>query len=287
MSRIDVEPPVDRDERLGEAVETFLALAETGSAPDLESFAAQYPDLGDDLREALEGLSLLHGLVGHVPGHPGGRLESGCRLAGYRIIGELGAGGMGVVYEAVHMDLDRPVALKVLDARVTRDGNGFRRFLNEAKTAAGLHHTHIVPVFDVGHVGGLCYYAMQRIEGCGLDRVVRSLRHDRTVGAARAAAGPRRRPSPMSLAWVTPRPGRAETASGRPRGRCQPPRRRRSYRPGGRSITAGSPRSAGRRRRHWPMRTRAMSSTGTSSRRTCWSTPGGSSGSPTSAWRGG
>ena len=72
---------------------------------------------------------------------------------------------MGIVYEAVHVGLDRPVALKVLGTHAAPDSNGRRRFLNEARTAAGLHHTHIVPVFDVGQVGGLCYYAMQRIEG--------------------------------------------------------------------------------------------------------------------------
>src|SRR5690606_12199067 len=105
------------------------------------------------------------------------------RVAGYRIVRELGRGGMGVVYEAVHVDLDRPVALKILGGHATPGSSGRRRFLNEAKTAAGLHHTHIVPVFDVGQVGGLCYYAMQRIEGCGLDRVLRVLRRDRMTAS--------------------------------------------------------------------------------------------------------
>jgi serine/threonine protein kinase/WD40 repeat protein len=181
VNRFQIEP-ADRDERLGEAVEEFMALAESGDSPDPEEFAARYPDISDDLVEALEGLSLVRGLVG-TAGEHGRRLEAGHRLAGYRIVRELGSGGMGVVYEAVHVDLDRPVALKVLDARATLDSNGLRRFQEEAKTAAGLHHTHIVPVFDVGHVGGLCYYAMQRIEGSGLDRVLRSMRRDRSTGA--------------------------------------------------------------------------------------------------------
>ncbi|MBX6315022.1 MAG: protein kinase, partial [Isosphaeraceae bacterium] len=108
---------------------------------------------------------------------------AGRRVAGYRIVRELGRGGMGVVYEAVHVDLDRPVALKVLGLHAAPDSNSRRRFLNEAKTAAGLHHTHIVPVFDVGQVGGLCYYAMQKIEGCGLDRVLKVLRRGRSTAA--------------------------------------------------------------------------------------------------------
>ena len=95
------------------------------------------------------------------------------------MVRELGRGGMGTVYEAVHVGLDRPVALKVLGIHAAPDSSARRRFLNEARTAAGLHHTHIVPVFDVGQVGGLCYYAMQRIEGSGLDCVVRHLRRSR------------------------------------------------------------------------------------------------------------
>ena len=109
----------------------------------------------------------------------GRNLESGRRIAGYRVVRELGRGGMGTVYEAVHVGLDRPVALKVLGVHAAPDSSARRRFMNEARTAAGLHHTHIVPVFDVGQAGALCYYAMQRIEGSGLDRLIRYLRRTR------------------------------------------------------------------------------------------------------------
>ncbi len=183
----------DADDRLGEAIETYLALIEQGAAPDPEAFAGRYPDIGDDIRSALEGLELVNGLVGHASGPgagsgpgggPGRCLESGRRIAGYRVVRELGRGGMGTVYEAVHVGLDRPVALKVLGIHAAPDSSARRRFLNEARTAAGLHHTHIVPVFDVGQAGALCYYAMQRIEGSGLDRLVRHLRRTRPSPAA-------------------------------------------------------------------------------------------------------
>ena len=140
------------------------------------------------MRAGLEGLELVHGLLGLGSAQGSGsgrgsgfdpRIESGRRIAGYRVVRELGRGGMGTVYEAVHMGLGRPVALKVLGIHAAPDTSARRRFLNEARMAAGLHHTHIVPVFDVGQVGGLCYYAMQRIEGSGLDRVVRYLRRSR------------------------------------------------------------------------------------------------------------
>ncbi len=54
----------DDDERVGEAIETFLELAEQGKAPSIEEFASRYPDLQDDVRAALEGLELVHGLLG-------------------------------------------------------------------------------------------------------------------------------------------------------------------------------------------------------------------------------
>ncbi len=199
VQRIDDSRPIeganppeadDADERLGEAIEAYLALAEQDQAPDLEEFIGRYPDLKDDLRS--DGRSRAGSWAGGRGVSPSSgssrgsgwdrRLESGHRIAGYRIVRELGRGGMGTVYEAVHVGLDRPVALKVLGTHAAPDSSARRRFLNEAKTAAGLHHTHIVPVFDVGKVGGLCYYAMQRIEGSGLDQVIRHLRRTRPAG---------------------------------------------------------------------------------------------------------
>ena len=202
----------DDDDRVGEAVELYLLATEQGQPPALDEFVARYPGAEEDIRAALEGLELVHGLIGmgsatgSGTGRRGGldhRIESGRRIAGYRVVRELGRGGMGTVYEAVHVGLDRPVALKVLGVHAAPDSSARRRFLNEARTAAGLHHTHIVPVFDVGQVGGLCYYAMQRIEGSGLDRVLKHLRRTRQVasGVGEAISGSR---LPSSLA-----PGRA------------------------------------------------------------------------------
>ena len=88
-------------------------------------------------------------------------------LGPYRIVRRVGAGGMGVVYEAVHTGLDKRVALKVLPRELA--SNRLERFLREARTAAALHHTNIVPVFDVGQVDGVPYFAMQFIDGRPLD----------------------------------------------------------------------------------------------------------------------
>ena len=178
--------------------------SEQGQAAGPRRLRRALPGLEDDIRAALEGLELVHGLLGLGSATGSGpwtgagldhRIESGRRIAGYRVVRELGRGGMGTVYEAVHVGLDRPVALKVLGVARRARLSARRRFLNEARTAAGLHHTHIVPVFDVGQVGGLCYYAMQRIEGSGLDRVLKHLRRT-PPGAPRAT----RRPFQLGIA---------------------------------------------------------------------------------------
>ena len=83
---------------------------------------------------------------------------------------------MGVVYEARQISLNRRVALKVLPFAAALDPRQLQRFQNEAQAAAGLHHTHIVPVFAVGVERGVHYYAMQFIEGRPLSEVIRALR---------------------------------------------------------------------------------------------------------------
>ena len=89
---------------------------------------------------------------------------------------------MGVVYEAEQISLGRRVALKVLPQPIARDGTALSRFRREARSAARLHHTNIVPVFEVGQDGAICYYAMQFIHGQGLDAVIEDLRWFRQHG---------------------------------------------------------------------------------------------------------
>ncbi|MFI5453933.1 MAG: tetratricopeptide repeat protein [Isosphaerales bacterium] len=100
-------------------------------------------------------------------------------IAGFRIIREIGRGGMGVVYEAEEEVLSRRVALKVLPTSALHRDKQVQRFEREAKAAARLHHTNIVPVFGVGHQDGQHYYVMQYIDGLGLDAVLTELRRQR------------------------------------------------------------------------------------------------------------
>ena len=119
-------------------------------------------------------------------------------LGDFRLLGEIGRGGMGVVYEAEQVSLGRRVALKVLPLAATLDSRRLQRFHNKARAAAGLHHTNIVPVFAVSQASGVHFYAMQSIEGQSLAKVLRDLRaSDRRPGAGEAPDG-RSRPAGRS-----------------------------------------------------------------------------------------
>src|SRR5262249_27422730 len=107
-------------------------------------------------------------------------------IGDYRIVREIGRGGMGVVYEAEQRSLNRRVALKVLPLASALDARQFQRFQLEAQAAACLHHQNIVPVFAIGTEGGVPYYAMQYIEGQSLAELIRGLRQ----AEGREAVGP-------------------------------------------------------------------------------------------------
>ena len=139
------------------------------------------------------------------------------QVGDYRILREVGRGGMGVVYEAEQVSLGRRVALKVLPRHVAGDRKALERFRREAKAAARLHHTNIVPVFEVGQDGDVSFYAMQFIQGQGLDQVIDELRRLREP---RSEAGRRtRRVSARSrrdpATGLEPRRGRAGPARAR------------------------------------------------------------------------
>ena len=87
-------------------------------------------------------------------------------LAGeYSLQRELGRGGMGVVYLARDVQLDRDVAIKVLPTHLAQHAASRERFLREARTAAGLSHPHIVPIHRVGEAGGFVFFVMTVVDG--------------------------------------------------------------------------------------------------------------------------
>jgi serine/threonine protein kinase/WD40 repeat protein len=205
----------DESVLLGELAEEFTARVRAGQLPEVEDYARRHPDLAGRIRELFPALLLLEGLAGAaLPADerpPAGELVAGSTFGAYRIEREVGRGGMGVVYEAVHRALNKRVALKVLPVQGPGGAARLERFVREARTAAGLHHTNIVPVFDVGQAGGVPYYAMQFIDGKGLDRVLRDAASEPTgpytAGAEGTAAtaispAPLPPPTPEYFRWV-------------------------------------------------------------------------------------
>jgi WD40 repeat protein len=176
------EPSVDRDP-FEVIAESFLARFRAGERPSVAEYVGRHPELADQIRDLMPSLVMIEQdlsiepaqgpkgeqpTLGPSPGHER-------RLGDYRILREIARGGMGVVYEAVQVSLGRRVALKVLPRHVAGDSDALERFRREAKAAARLHHTNIVPVFEVGRDGEAAYYAMQFIEGQGLDLVIDEL----------------------------------------------------------------------------------------------------------------
>ncbi len=155
--------------------EEFAERYRRGERPSLADYVERYPAYADEIRQLFPALVVLEHLKPATD-------DAACTsppveyLGDYHILREVGRGGMGVVYEAEQLSLGRHVALKVLPGHALLDPTHLERFRREARAAAKLHHTNIVPVFGVGECDGVHYYAMQFIRGEGLDRVLHDLR---------------------------------------------------------------------------------------------------------------
>jgi serine/threonine protein kinase len=187
--------PEDRDP-IDALAEEFVHRYRRGEDPSITEYAQRYPELADDIHELFPAATLLEDLKGP----PGARARSAevtvelpRQLGDFRLVREIGRGGMGVVYEAEQVSLGRRVALKVLPAEARLGPEQLARFRREAQAAGRLHHSNIVPVFGVGEHEGLHYYVMQLIPGVGLDRVLAQFRRDNTP-----------HPQPLSPAGVGP-----------------------------------------------------------------------------------
>ena len=164
-------------------VEEYLERYRRGDRPSLSEYTDKYPDLADEIRELFPALVAIEQFGTGCDGATGPRsaqVEATRpmpeRQGDYRIVREIARGGMGMVYEAIQESLGRHVALKVLPRHRLSDPNQLGRFRREARAAATLHHTHIVPVFGVGHQDGTHFYVMQLIQGQGLDAVLQELK---------------------------------------------------------------------------------------------------------------
>jgi len=197
----------EREQRLNDILLAYVEAVEAGHSPDRRLILALYPDLASELSEFFEGRDQVEdmsaplrdfsrsGLVRaalQVSKEPSRSANLGTRpsssagssrpvselgqLGDYQLIREVGRGGMGIVFEAHQISLNRRVALKVLPFAAALDPKQLQRFKNEAQAAAQLHHNYIVPVYAVGYERGVHYYAMQFIEGQSLATMIRELR---------------------------------------------------------------------------------------------------------------
>ncbi len=170
-----------------ELAEEFLERYRKGERPALRDYIDRHPELAGEIREVFPAMAMMENIairddslaVEETDATAGIEARSGllpAQLDDYRIIREIAHGGMGVVYEAEQVSLGRHVALKLLPPNMVRDRKQHQRFEREARAAARLHHTNIVPVFGVGEHDGTAYYVMQYIQGQSLDAVIDELK---------------------------------------------------------------------------------------------------------------
>lgn len=189
----------DAEEDRGSALDAVLDAAiedcRAGREVDADTLVRRHPKLAPDLRPALAAILAMYqpgggdlsAAVGH--GAPGEVLDGDRRLGEFRLLREIGKGGMGVVYEAEQASLGRRVALKVLPMAGLLDERQVQRFKNEARAAAALEHPNVVSVYAVGCERGVHYLAMRLIDGPPLSEVIRAVEAEaRQTGTERVGA---------------------------------------------------------------------------------------------------
>ena len=168
----------DRSARLEQAMEDVVRRLEEGDVLDRAALLTEYSDVADELSACLDNLEFVQQVAPQLSTESTStkdevaRAGSPTNLGDFRIIREIGRGGMGVVYEAEQLSLGRRMALKVLPFAAMLDKQQQKRFKNEARAAATLDHPNIVAVHSVGEERGVHYYAMQLVEGQSLAEVI-------------------------------------------------------------------------------------------------------------------
>ena len=186
----------ERERRVNEAIAAYLEEAETGHAPDRVAFLAHFPDLADELSAFLDDREHFARAVAPLAPAPADAetltpspspddpaLGTVRYFGDYELLEEIARGGMGVVYRARQVSLNRIVALKMILAGQLASPAEVQRFLTEAEAAANLDHPNIVPIYEVGRHQDQHYFSMKFVEGGSVTRAVPEL-----VKQPRAAA---------------------------------------------------------------------------------------------------
>jgi serine/threonine protein kinase len=170
------------DPRVVAALEQYLEAMRAGQPLSREQFLGRHTEIAEALGQCLSGIEFVQTAAvaleaprAAAPALARDAIPASAQLGDYRILREVGRGGMGVVYEAQQISLGRRVALKVLPFAAAFDPKQRQRFQIEAQAAALLHHPHIVPIFGVGCDHGIHYYAMQFVDGRSLAAILHEL----------------------------------------------------------------------------------------------------------------
>ena len=176
------------DEILAHLVEEYTSAIDDGQTVDIEDLATRHPEFADEIRRTLRVLQELENLEGDENSGPIDPTQQRKQIGDFQIVREIGRGGMGIVYEAIQLSVDRRVALKVLPFAALADSIQLQRFKNEIRAAGTLHHANIVPIFSVGLERGMHFFAMQYIDGPSLEDVLFDLKQpDDRVEASRTS----------------------------------------------------------------------------------------------------
>ncbi len=187
--------PATPDPRLDAAIAEYLEAVEGGGPADPRYWLDRYPDLADQLGDFFAAEARFDHLVAPLRATPLPAADPGAALpravAGYDLQGELGRGGMGVVYRAVQRALNRPAAVKMIRSAEWATPDERRRFRWEAEAAAALDHPNIVPIYEVGEFEAdgarLPFFSMKLIDGENLSQARGRFRGE-WAGAARLLA---------------------------------------------------------------------------------------------------
>jgi len=164
---------------IDELAEDFLRRRRNGQQPTIQEYVTRYPDLADAIRDLFPTLMAVESVRDDVVRQcDAGDQDDwkGRKLGDFTLVNEIGRGGMGVVFEARQHSLDRRVAIKILNLNQTNSNKSLHRFMRESRAAANLQHTNIVPVYGVGEVTGIHFYAMQLVQGRSMDVIQREFR---------------------------------------------------------------------------------------------------------------
>lgn len=174
-------PPMAEDlHPLDQLADEFSARCRRGEFPSIEEYVKRAPEHGDAIRTVFPTIALLERVTHQEHSERKAERRPTFKkdlIGDFQVIREIGRGGMGVVYEAIQMSLERRVALKILSGGISKSTHQLQRFRREAESAARLHHTNIVSVFGIGEEEGIHFYAMQYIDGVPLDDAIATVKH--------------------------------------------------------------------------------------------------------------